>query len=75
MGFYFILCVGDSMQTPKPGMCPKVPDGYLGTCVEECSADNHCTGDQKCCFNGCGHSCVNGMLFRTIVLLKVHSLS
>jgi hypothetical protein len=26
---------------------------------EECSADWQCTGNQKCCSNGCGHTCVD----------------
>jgi hypothetical protein len=41
--------------TSKTGVCP-VPSGY-GMCVELCSVDADCTGAQKCCSNGCGHTC------------------
>ncbi|KAM7443673.1 hypothetical protein ABFA07_007562 [Porites harrisoni] len=41
----------------KPGFCPAVESGQLGTCVEECSNDNDCHGNKKCCSNGCGHVC------------------
>ncbi|XP_071156714.1 thrombospondin-1-like [Mytilus edulis] len=26
-------------------------------CVEQCSRDNDCSGNTKCCYNGCGHTC------------------
>ena len=44
---------------PRPGMCPAVPDGTVGTCVDQCQTDADCseTG-HKCCSNGCGHACV-----------------
>ena len=29
----------------------------IGTCVEECSSDDDCNEDEKCCSNGCGHTC------------------
>ncbi|XP_052216813.1 kielin/chordin-like protein [Dreissena polymorpha] len=38
----------------KPGVCPR--PGF-GVCWEECSSDHDCPGVQKCCFNGCGHTC------------------
>ena len=42
----------------KPGMCPR-PDGdTFGTCAEECEDDMDCTGESKCCSNGCGHACM-----------------
>ncbi|XP_030024800.2 WAP four-disulfide core domain protein 18 [Manduca sexta] len=41
----------------KSGSCPPVdPDAY-GPCVEACSGDGSCPGNQKCCSNGCGHTC------------------
>jgi WAP-type (Whey Acidic Protein) 'four-disulfide core' len=40
----------------KPGLCP--PPG-IGICVEACQSDDSCPGAQKCCFNGCGHTCQN----------------
>ncbi|XP_019849112.1 PREDICTED: kielin/chordin-like protein isoform X2 [Amphimedon queenslandica] len=40
-------------------MCP-TPDpsqSVVGACEEECSADSSCEETEKCCSNGCGHSC------------------
>ncbi|XP_072036376.1 uncharacterized protein [Amphiura filiformis] len=48
----------------KPGECPVgfLPEGIVGTCVEECSSDDNCTDvSQKCCSNGCGHVCVDAL--------------
>ncbi|XP_078468534.1 uncharacterized protein LOC144731390 [Lampetra planeri] len=42
----------------KPGSCPTPPPGTVGTCDEACTDDESCPGEQKCCSNGCGHSCV-----------------
>lgn len=41
----------------KPGYCPTVPSDQVGSCTEECPHDFNCTGSQKCCSNGCGHTC------------------
>ncbi|CAG2224039.1 WFDC3 [Mytilus edulis] len=41
----------------KPGFCPPVPKDSVGVCVEYCSSDDTCPGEQKCCSNGCGHFC------------------
>ena len=30
-----------------------------GICSEECSSDDDCNNDQKCCSNGCGHTCMD----------------
>ncbi|OWF49718.1 Boophilin-H2 [Mizuhopecten yessoensis] len=43
--------------TVPPGQCPTLPTGAIGTCVEACSDDTGCSGIQKCCSNGCGHTC------------------
>ena len=43
------MCTGD-----KPGVCPE--PGF-GICIEECASDAGCPGIEKCCFNGCGHTC------------------
>ncbi|XP_006891109.1 PREDICTED: WAP four-disulfide core domain protein 18-like [Elephantulus edwardii] len=46
------------LQRPgRPGVCPEVPKGIFGTCVEECSGDEMCPTGMKCCSNGCGHVC------------------
>ena len=45
---------------PRPGTCPAVEGGF-GTCAEECQHDMDCGGQQKCCSNGCGHTCVDAL--------------
>ncbi|XP_022097022.1 delta-like protein 1 [Acanthaster planci] len=47
---------GDEME--KAGFCPAVGTDTSGTCAEECEGDSSCPGEMKCCFNGCGHSCI-----------------
>lgn len=39
----------------KPGDCPAVT---TGSCSTDCYSDADCSGDAKCCYNGCGQSCV-----------------
>ena len=39
--------------------CPVLEDGAVGICSEECSGDEDCNSDQKCCSNGCGHTCAD----------------
>ena len=39
-------------------MCPRVDGDVVGTCAEECEHDIDCSGDGKCCSNGCGHVCM-----------------
>ncbi|XP_078391476.1 WAP four-disulfide core domain protein 3 [Cetorhinus maximus] len=43
-------------STGKPGVCPQ-RHGGVGVCAEYCTDDSDCPGDEKCCSNGCGHSC------------------
>ena len=43
----------------KPGVCPPLDPGQVGTCISECSGDSACTGNQKCCSNGCGQTCID----------------
>ena len=33
-------------------------DQYETSCSAECDSDGDCSGDQKCCYNGCGKSCM-----------------
>ncbi len=42
--------------------CPQIPPDTVGICVEECSNDSDCDGDQMCCSNGCGHTCMSPTL-------------
>ncbi|XP_058806520.1 papilin [Phymastichus coffea] len=41
----------------KPGRCPVVSNSTR--CETECYTDADCTGEQKCCHNGCGASCLS----------------
>ncbi|KAJ8308387.1 hypothetical protein KUTeg_013261 [Tegillarca granosa] len=43
----------------KAGQCPPLRQGQAGTCAEDCRGDADCAGSQKCCSNGCGHSCMD----------------
>ncbi|XP_068608075.1 WAP four-disulfide core domain protein 3 [Brachionichthys hirsutus] len=42
----------------KPGECPD-RSSNIGLCAELCSNDSKCPGEEKCCFNGCGHDCLS----------------
>ena len=59
-------------EPSKPGFCPAVESDQLGTCQEECSNDDDCKGNQKCCSNGCGHVCTTpeykGMLLNILTI-------
>ena len=37
--------------------CPPLSSDVAGICSEECSSDSDCTNSQRCCSNGCGHTC------------------
>ena len=39
--------------------CPVLEEDTVGICSEECSGDTDCNSDQKCCSNGCGHTCMD----------------
>ena len=39
------------------GECPALRDDEAGICVEECEGDQDCRREEKCCSNGCGHTC------------------
>ena len=42
--------------------CPPIQPGIGGTCVEECSGDDECDEGERCCFNGCGHTCQTALV-------------
>ena len=43
-------------------MCPEIPDGTVGVCVNECSSDDDCDAPgHMCCSNGCGHVCMESV--------------
>ncbi|KAG0713546.1 Papilin [Chionoecetes opilio] len=48
---------GVCRQANKLGKCPQASD-QIYQCDSECSSDASCYGDLKCCYNGCGYSCV-----------------
>ncbi|XP_060554606.1 kielin/chordin-like protein isoform X3 [Ruditapes philippinarum] len=50
-----VACTEMACTGSKPGRCPR-PDG-MGICVERCTNDDSCPRRQKCCSNGCGHTC------------------
>ncbi|KHJ87891.1 WAP-type 'four-disulfide core [Oesophagostomum dentatum] len=54
----------------SPGTCPH---GILsnGDCFRHCVTDEECASGQKCCFNGCGMSCV-AALFSAPPSLSIH---
>ena len=39
--------------------CPQIPNDVTGTCTKECTNDINCFSGQKCCFNGCGRTCMD----------------
>ncbi|XP_072025794.1 uncharacterized protein [Amphiura filiformis] len=53
----FLFLPADKVTTVE-GMCPSTI-GRVGICVELCSNDTDCNAIQKCCSNGCGHTCVD----------------
>lgn len=57
--YWCFLCVftGDQDED-KIGECPSVRNDTVGICLQNCTYDKECTGNQKCCSTGCGHVCV-----------------
>ncbi|XP_022109246.1 prestalk protein-like [Acanthaster planci] len=55
------ICECYEPPAAHPGTCPigVLPQDMIGACVESCHDDGDCTAHEKCCSNGCGHSCVN----------------
>ncbi|KAK3605897.1 hypothetical protein CHS0354_017800 [Potamilus streckersoni] len=51
------ICFSSTCTVEKRGYCPPLQNDMFGTCDERCFDDFSCTGRQKCCSNGCGHSC------------------
>ena len=41
----------------KPGSCPSIGKGQVGTCQTDCQYDGDCAKDFKCCYNGCAYVC------------------
>uniref|UniRef100_A0A8C5DAK6 WAP domain-containing protein n=1 Tax=Gouania willdenowi TaxID=441366 RepID=A0A8C5DAK6_GOUWI len=53
-------CVAITPINPdKPGECPKyVLSPYFKPCADKCSNDYDCAYNEKCCYQGCGRTCV-----------------
>ncbi|VDI15820.1 Hypothetical predicted protein, partial [Mytilus galloprovincialis] len=49
-------CSRSSCAATNVSQCPS-HDLLTSRCVEQCSRDNECSGREKCCYNGCGHTC------------------
>jgi hypothetical protein len=57
-------CTGIVLELPSVSanlthvqFCPAVSNDVMGTCSDQCSADDDCEDWEKCCSNGCGHTC------------------
>ncbi|XP_035723305.1 papilin-like isoform X5 [Vespa mandarinia] len=55
---------GVCRSTIKSGRCPTVSNSTR--CERECETDADCTGEWKCCDNGCGTSCLEPALEQAI---------
>uniref|UniRef100_A0A8C3IV45 Uncharacterized protein n=1 Tax=Chrysemys picta bellii TaxID=8478 RepID=A0A8C3IV45_CHRPI len=49
-------CVRACGPPERPGVCPKITGP--GICLHGCNSDSDCKEGQKCCFNGCGYTCM-----------------
>ncbi|KAM7333982.1 hypothetical protein ACRRTK_007302 [Alexandromys fortis] len=53
-----IACtLASTTRLEKPGACPTLPPFSGGICVVNCSGDDSCPRDLKCCNNSCGRVC------------------
>ncbi|CAH1246674.1 KCP [Branchiostoma lanceolatum] len=52
------VCVSPITEE-RPGSCPAITFGDIGSCSTTCYSDSDCSGVSKCCFNGCGKTCVH----------------
>ena len=62
MTSYFIIIIIHNLNVEHSAeVCPIIPPGTGGICVEACSSDDNCPNGQLCCFNGCGRVCMPGV--------------
>jgi len=60
----------------KEGLCP-TPDSLnsiFERCTVDCSSDDQCAGQTKCCFNGCGYACSEAIYDMNVYCKKVAGL-
>ena len=51
-----------SIAVIHAGECPiMADDAGFGLCAELCDHDGSCNATQKCCSNGCGHTCTEAV--------------
>lgn len=57
--FYISILVycGAQLTDAQYFSCPPVEEGVAGMCVQTCDSDSECNEGEKCCSNGCGHTC------------------
>lgn len=51
------------------GTCPKITDlntAKVEKCIQECKTDSDCGQTSKCCWNGCGLTCVTSSISRIV---------
>ena len=58
---FLILHLLYPVDSSHPGVCPNTGTG-IGICVSMCSGDGGCPQTQKCCSNGCGHTCQDAII-------------
>ncbi|KAK7108470.1 papilin-like [Littorina saxatilis] len=46
----------------KEGKCPAYRLDIVGICKKQCTCDQDCKGEEKCCFNGCVNRCFRPIL-------------
>ena len=54
------MFISSLTEPVRPGECPVIAEGTVGSCDTNCEADSVCPDDHKCCYNGCGYDCVPG---------------
>ena len=53
--------------------CPAVREGVAGICEHQCSLHSECPHSQKCCYNGCGHTCQSPVTIPYVLLSEATS--
>ena len=59
--YFIIIKIHNLNAEHSAEICPEIPPGTGGICVEACSSDDDCPDGQLCCSNGCGKVCMPGI--------------